>query len=76
VWRLVTVGVAIAAAAVARKAVEAAWVAIEGDDPPSAEDPDADLTRVIIFAAATAAAIAVAQTIGGRAVARAKIQLG
>lgn len=71
-WRLVTIGVTIAAAALARKAVETAWVAIEGDDPPHADDPDADLARVIVFAAATAVAMAVAQTIGSRILARAK----
>jgi hypothetical protein len=75
VWRLVTIGVTIAAAALARKAVEATWVAIEGDDPPHADDPEADLKRVIIFTAATAAAIAVAQTVGSRALARAKTRV-
>jgi Protein of unknown function (DUF4235) len=76
VWRLVSIGITLAAAAAAKKAVEVAWVAIDGDDPPVADDPEADLRRVIAFAAATAAAVAVAQIIGNRGVARAKARLG
>jgi hypothetical protein len=73
-WRVVGVGVTFAAATLAKKAVDVTWVAIAGEDPPSADDPDVSLKKVLAFTAATAAAVAVAQLVANRGIARAKAE--
>ncbi len=50
---------ALGAAWAVRKAMEAVYVRSTGTRPPNAGDPDASMRRVIIWAASTAAAIAI-----------------
>ncbi|MBI1376445.1 MAG: DUF4235 domain-containing protein [Frankiales bacterium] len=45
----------------ARKVLEKAYVRSTGNKPPSAADPDASMRRVIVWAVATAAVVAVVQ---------------
>ncbi len=75
-WRVVGLGATFAAAALAKKAVDITWVALAGEDPPSADDPEVSLKKVIAFTAATAAAVAVAQLVANRGIARAKAGYG
>lgn len=56
----------IGAAFVIRKAMDAAYEKATGHHPPRPTDPDASLRRVIVYAAATAAAVAVANVVIGR----------
>ena len=56
----------IGAALVVRKALYVAYEKTTGHAPPKPEDPDASLRRVIVYAAATAAAVAVANVVIGR----------
>ena len=72
-WRVVGLGATLAAATLAKKVVDIAWVAIAGEDPPSADDPEVSLKKVVAFTAATAAAVAVAQLVANRGIARAKV---
>ncbi len=75
-WRVVGLGATFVAATLAKKAVDITWVAISGEDPPAADDPEVDLKKVVAFTAATAAAVAVAQLIANRGVARARAGYG
>lgn len=56
----------IGAAFVIRKALDTAYEKSTGHAPPKPDDPDASLRRVIVYAAATAAAVAVANVVIGR----------
>jgi phosphoglycerate dehydrogenase-like enzyme len=71
-WRIVGLSATFAAATLAKKAVDITWVAIAGEDPPSADDPDVSLRKVVAFTAATAAAVAVAQLVVNRGIAKAR----
>ncbi len=51
--------IAIGATWAVRKVLERAYTSATGGQPPRASDPDASMRRVILWAMATAAAIAV-----------------
>jgi Protein of unknown function (DUF4235) len=56
----------LAAAFVIRKALDTAYEKSTGKTPPKATDPDTSLRRAIVYAAVTAAAVAVANVAIGR----------
>jgi hypothetical protein len=51
--------IAFGAAWIVRKAMETAYTKATGHAPPKVSDPDARMVRIIVWAAATAATIAV-----------------
>ena len=69
-WNLYAGAVGAAAAVVVNKALTAAWRATTGEAPPSLDDPDASATQAVIWAAASAAGIAIATIAVNRFAAR------
>jgi hypothetical protein len=51
--------VALAATWVVRKAMDSAYTRATGHEPPRASDPQASMRRILVYAAVTAAAVAV-----------------
>jgi hypothetical protein len=51
--------IALAATWAVRKAMDAAYTRATGSEPPRASDPQASMRRILIYAAVTAAAVAV-----------------
>jgi hypothetical protein len=64
--RVATTVAAVAAAFVAQRALVVAWRTVTGHQPD--EDVDSSLTEVVVFAAVSAATIAVARTLVSRRV--------
>jgi siroheme synthase len=64
--RAVTTVAALAAAFVAQKAVAAGWTFVTGSNPRDEDDDDQPLLEVLVFAAVSAGAIAVAKTWAAR----------
>ena len=50
---------ALAATWAVRKAMDAAYTRATGSEPPRASDPSASMRRILVYAAVTAAAVAV-----------------
>lgn len=69
-WNLYAGAVGAAAAVVVNRALTAAWRATTGDEPPALDDPDASATQAVIWAAASAAGIAIATIAVNRFAAR------
>lgn len=58
--------IAIGATWAVRKAMEKSYSGLTGNPPPRANDPDQGLTRVLLWATATAAAIAIVDVVISR----------
>ena len=70
--RVVGAGAAIAAAWVAQKLLDRAWVAAAGHEPPAPEsqEDDISLREVLLAAAITGAVVALARALASRGTAR------
>ena len=64
--KMATPFIALGAAWAVRTLLEKAYTASKGSPPPKASDPDASLRQVILWAAATAAAVAVVNVVVDR----------
>lgn len=60
-WKLASAGAMAVSALAAGKVTEAGWKLVTGHDVPREDDEEATLVSVVLFAAASAAIIAVAQ---------------
>ena len=66
-WRVLGTGSAVLAAAVAQKALSAAWKLATGDDPPTVpEDPETGWTEAIAWAVLSGAVLGVARLLATR----------
>jgi hypothetical protein len=61
--KLIAPAAAIGATWVIRKVLDSGYRAATGKEPPHASDPEQSLTRIILWAAATATAIAVVNVV-------------
>lgn len=74
--RLVSIGASVAAGALARKGLDAAWRKGTGSEPPKdAADLDNPLPGVLVFALVTAVTAAVIQVLTKRVARRATLKL-
>lgn len=69
-WNLYAGLIGAAAAVVVNKALNAAWKTATGNEPPKLDDPDASATQAVIWAAASAAGVAIASIAVNRFAAR------
>ncbi|WP_181310731.1 DUF4235 domain-containing protein [Nocardioides campestrisoli] len=66
-WTVFSLGSAIAAAAVAKKALNTSWRAATGKNPPAnPADPDVDLWEAVAWAAVSGTAIGLARMLATR----------
>lgn len=69
--KIVGLAVAAAAAWAANQAINQSWQAARGHKPPKAEDPgDSQLAEILVAAALSGAAVAVARALATRGTAR------
>lgn len=67
IWNLFSLGAALGAAAVAKKALDGSWRAATGKNPPeNPADPDVDVWEAVAWAAASGTAIALARMLATR----------
>lgn len=59
-WNLYAGAIGAAAAMVVNKALNAAWRATTGNEPPALDDPDAKAGQAVMWAVASAAGVAIA----------------
>jgi hypothetical protein len=67
VWSMFSLGAALGAAAVAKKAMNTGWRAATGKNPPAnPADPDVDIWEAVAWAAASGTLIALARMLATR----------
>lgn len=67
IWNVFSLGAALGAAAVAKKALDGSWRAATGKTPPAnPADPDVDLWEAVAWAAVSGTAIALARMLATR----------
>lgn len=67
IWNVLSLGAALGAAAVAKKAIDGSWRAATGKNPPeNPADPDVDLWEAVAWAAVSGTAIALARMLATR----------
>ncbi len=59
-WNLYAGAIGAVAALLVNKALTGLWRATTGDEPPAADDPDAKAGQAVVWAAASAAGVAIA----------------
>jgi hypothetical protein len=66
-WTLFSLGAALSAAAVARKALDTGWKAATGKHPPdNPADPDVQMAEAVAWAVVTGAFVALARMLAQR----------
>lgn len=71
VWRVLGTGSAVLAAMLARKALEAGWKTITGNDPPTnPESPSTTMFEAVSWAIASGAAVGAARMLATRQAAK------
>ncbi len=66
-WSVMSLGAGLAAAMVARKALDGGWRAATGKTPPAnPADPDVDIWEAVLWATVSGTAIGVARMLAGR----------
>ena len=66
-WTIFSLGSAVAAAAVAKKALNTSWRAATGKNPPAnPADPDVDIWEAVAWAAVSGVAIGIARMMATR----------
>jgi Protein of unknown function (DUF4235) len=66
-WTLFSLGAALSAAAVARKALDTGWKAATGKHPPdNPADPDVQMVEAVAWAVVTGAFVALARMLAQR----------
>lgn len=70
-WKLLSLGAALAASAVARKVTDGTWKFVSGgDSPTNPEDPDIEWKEAVAFALVSGAIIGLSRMLANRSAAR------